>query len=51
MSKTVTWNFVYGTYEYIHDNGYIEIFRDDVEARKFAEEHGLEFEEEHDGNI
>lgn len=39
----VYWNKDYETYEYIHTDGYIEIFRDNYEAKRFADKYRLEF--------
>ena len=39
----VYWNDEWEVYEFVHDDGFIEIFRDDLEAMKFADDHGLEF--------
>lgn len=36
--KSAYWNKDYETYEYIHPDGYIEVFRDDIEAKKFDED-------------
>jgi len=44
----VTWNDEYETYEYIEADGYTRIFRDDTEARKFADRHNLKFIEKNE---
>jgi hypothetical protein len=43
--RKVYWNNEWETYEYVYDDGYVHIFRDDIEAKAFADEHNLEFEE------
>jgi hypothetical protein len=37
----VRWNNDYETYQYVHPNGYIEVFRDNLDARDFAKKNGL----------
>ena len=39
----VYWNEEWEVYEHVHEEGYIQIFRDDVEAKKFADENNLVF--------
>jgi hypothetical protein len=41
--KGIAYNADYETLEYVHPDGYIEVFRDDCEARLFAEENNLIF--------
>lgn len=39
----VVWNKDYETYEYIHTDGYIEVFRDNIDAKRFADKNNLVF--------
>lgn len=41
----VYWNDEWETYEYVHEDGYIQLFRDNLDAKKFADENGLEFKD------
>lgn len=38
----VYWNKEFETYEYTHPDGYVDIFRDDIDAIKFTEKHECE---------
>lgn len=39
----VYWNNEYEVYEYVHEDGFIEIFRDQFDAAEFAKENGFIF--------
>lgn len=45
----IYWNSTYETYEYVHPDGYIEIFRDDMAAKRFADKHGVRFSDPNEG--
>ena len=39
----IYWNNDYQTYEYIHPDGYVEVFRDSHDAKLFANKYGINF--------
>jgi len=44
-SKNIKWNEDYETYEHVHNNGYVEIFKDGFDVRMYAKANNLKFNE------
>jgi len=45
LKPAVRWNEDYETYEHVAKDGYITVFRDNLEAKEYADTHGLKYVE------